>query len=93
MINPEMERRFQEVFDAHDAAIAALRGANAAIGRANTGQIDVNTALIDVNRAMIETQLAFGVAIQLHDDATALALSANRAALAILRAYQDGNTP
>jgi len=74
-----MDRRFQEMFDAHDAAIVALRGANAAIGRANT--------------AMIETQLAFGVAIQQHDDATALALTANRAALAILRAYQEGNTP
>ncbi len=74
MSNPDIDRHFDDVFDAHDAAILALRQANAAMGKAN--------------HAMIETQIAMGVAIQAHDEAAVLALTANRAAIAALRAYR-----
>jgi hypothetical protein len=79
MSNPDIDRHFGDLFDAHDAAILALREASAAMGKAN--------------QAMIETQVAWGVAIKAHDDAAVSALTANRAALAILRAYKDDDTP
>jgi hypothetical protein len=41
------------------------------------------------NLVTIETQLPMSVAIPANDDAAVVALTANRAALAVLRAYRD----
>ena len=69
-MNPDLDRQFQALFDAHDEAFRALRAANIEMGTATAA---IGTA----NAAMAH-------AIQAHDEAIQSALAANRAALDLL---------
>jgi hypothetical protein len=84
-VDPEIDREFQAIFDAHDEAIRGLRDANMAMGHAVHGQGNVIDGIREANDAM-------GAAIQAHDVAIQAALLANRRAMALLRRLSNDTT-
>ena len=69
-MDPELDRQFQALFDAHDEAFRALRVANTEMGTANA--------------AMAHGIQAHDEVIQAHQEAIKAALETNRAALTLL---------
>lgn len=53
-MDPELNRHFQALFDAHDGAIRALRAANIEMGRAIQSQDEAIQAALNANRAAID---------------------------------------
>jgi len=52
-MDPEINRHFRAVFDAHDEAIRALRAANTQMGRAIQSHDEAIQAALNANRAAI----------------------------------------
>jgi len=53
-MDPEINRHFRAVFDAHDEAIRALRAANTQMGRAIQSHDEAIQAALNANRAAID---------------------------------------
>lgn len=53
-MDPELNRHFQALFDAHDEAIRGLRAANIEIGRAIQSHDEAIQAALNANRAAID---------------------------------------
>ena len=53
-MDPEINRHFRAVFDAHDQAIRAVRAANTQMGRAIQSHDEAIQAALAANRAAID---------------------------------------
>ena len=92
MRNPDIDRRLTEIFDAHDAAIAALLRGREAMRAVITDQSNISAAIGQASAALSHSFVQMGAAFDAHDEALESAMLANRSALAILRAI-DTDTP
>jgi hypothetical protein len=53
LVDPDINRQFQALFDAHDEAFRALRAANTEMGRAIQARDEAIEAAIAANRAAL----------------------------------------
>ncbi len=93
MRNPDIDRHLHAMFDAHDAAFAALQRGRAAMKAVITEQSHVSAAIGEAATALSHAYVRMGAAFDAHDEALVLAMRANQSALAVLRAYEDDSTP
>jgi len=93
MRDPEVDRRFRQLFDMHDKAIEKLRAANESLlvihGSFNT----TAQALVTLGQTMLTANQEAQRVFQLHDEATQAALAATRGAIELFAYLQDGNQP
>jgi hypothetical protein len=93
MRDPEIDRRFRQLFDMHDTAIEKLRAADEGLVVTHQSLNTAAQALITIGQAILTANQDAQRVFRLHDEATRAALAASRGAIELLAYLQNGNEP
>ena len=93
MRDPEVDRRFRQLFDMHDKAIEKLRAANEGLVVTHQSFNTAAQALITIGQAMLTANQEAQRVFRLHGEATQAALAATRGAIELLAYLQNGTEP
>ena len=93
MRDPEVDRRFRQLFDMHDKAIEKLRAATEGLVVMHQFLNTAAQALITIGQGILAANQESQRVFRLHDEATQAALAATRGAIELLAYLQDGTQP
>ena len=91
MRDPEVDRRFRQLFDMHDKAIEKVRAVNDGLVVIHQSFNTTAQALITIGQTMLTANQEAQRVFRFQDEATQAALAATRGAIELLAYLQNGN--